>query len=427
MDAESGLKEGVAGDRVRDDRKAQLRKLYWYEVATSLWGPLTLFLVLLTLYIFLVQLFPELCQLARVPGPGGELEAGVRGWPLRAIQLLGLGCLAYFVVLAALRIGLPGFSEVRKLRVEAGELAKELRALVKKHQAKLEERSRKAVLEAVDALEVKRLAGEKEPLKKALDATAAVADKHLAAYRKSSPLDFVSGIGKPLLAALLIRTVLIEPFYIPTGSMIPTVLIEDRVLVNRFIYGVRIPFINVVPFPIIRRPARGDVIVFNNPVDPSVDYIKRVVGVPGDKIELVDDVVHVNGQPQPRELLSEDQRFYDMPQGTDVWIPKTGNVYKERLNGSEHLVQQLPGYGQPNSGPYSVPEGHVFVMGDNRDASADSRFGLGDSSRGVAYVPYGNIKGKAMVVWLSLSYGGLFNQWFGGKGLRTDRMFMPVR
>ncbi|MGQ0505845.1 MAG: signal peptidase I, partial [Myxococcaceae bacterium] len=385
-----------------------------------------------TVYIFIIELFPATVTVANAHAtPAGEGELlGAGGAAMRTMQLLGLGCVAYFVILALFRMALPKFSETRKLRVEAGELNKELRGLLKKNASRLDDRARTQVSESLEALELKRIEGEHDTLKKQLDATSSLANKHLSVYRKGSPVDLATGIGKPLIAALLIRTVLVEPFYIPTGSMIPTVLIEDRVLVNRFIYGVRIPWLNIVPFVLVRRPAAGDVVVFNNPVDPNLDFIKRVVGVPGDSVELRDDVVFINGVEQARERAFPQQLFHNRDLSTNVWSPESADVYRERIGSAEHLIQQREGRGLPTSGPYVVPEGHVFVMGDNRDESSDSRFGLGDGTKGVQFVPYGNIKGKAMIVWLSLSYGGLLHplpRWLGGGGLRTERMFLPVR
>jgi len=242
--------------------------------------------------------------------------------------------------------------------------------------------------------------------------------------RKKFGSDFVIGFVKAFAIAMLIRTVVIEPFKIPSGSMIPTLEIGDQIFVNKFIYGVRIPFTNTVPFVIVREPQRGDVIVFNNPMDPSKDFIKRVIGVPGDKVEIIRDVVHINGEPQPHTLLEPDYTYYDKPR--DEWRGFQAALYQDEITGHPYVTAQMSD--EPdNWGPYVVPDKNVFVMGDNRDNSSDSRVGFGETPNRVAYVPFGNIKGKAMIIWLPIGHGGVLSGLFGGTGIKGERFFLPVR
>jgi len=183
-----------------------------------------------------------------------------------------------------------------------------------------------------------------------------------------------------------LRGFLVEPFRIPSGSMIPSLYIGDFILVNKFSYGIRIPVFNnkVVD---INNPERGDVVVFRYPRDPSVDYIKRVIGLPGDHIAYYNKVLYVNGKAIKREFISA----YAGP-GEE----NRANEYLENLEGVKHDILLIPG--RPGlDAEYIVPDGHYFMMGDNRDNSNDSRYW--------GVVPDKYLVGKAFMIWMNWDGG----------------------
>lgn len=192
--------------------------------------------------------------------------------------------------------------------------------------------------------------------------------------------------------ALAIRSFVIEPFTIPSGSMIPTLLVGDYVLVNKFIYGVRLPFTGTLLIP-VSAPRRGDVIVFRFPDDPSQDFIKRVVGLPGDRIEMRAGSPWINGRPVP-EVSEGDFVYRDRIYRREIRARR----YREHFNQTgDHTILRLDGRPvRENRGPWLVPEGHYFAMGDNRDNSKDSRFWRNH------FVRADQIKGKAE--WIHWSW-----------------------
>lgn len=414
----TSLREVLLTRRTEEQARLQ-RRLYARDLLTSLWAPVTALALALIPYLLVVELHPPSAS-----------------WAEPAMRWLGFLCLVWFFGLLAWRLVAQRPSTLRRLRHEAREATTDVDGALRARGLKVEGRARDRLLDLAAKVDATMVGTDAEGLAKhiqaLLDAGAALPGR-----ARHGTLDLVVGLAKALLVALLIRSVLIEPFKIPSGSMLPTLEIGDQIFVNKFIYGVRIPYLNVVPFALVRKPERGDVIVFNNPADTSKDFIKRVVGIPGDLVEIRDDVVYVNGREQPRTLVSPDFPVWeDEPSRTvswiqsiftDDWVAKHSELYEENLSGHSHNTLQRPEL-QRNleTGPFRVPEKSVFVMGDNRDNSTDSRLGLGGPLR-PAYVPYGNIKGKAMIVWLCLGHGGLFSGLFGGTGIRTDRFFHPVR
>jgi len=412
-EAEASGLVGLLSARRSEEQERRRRSLQRLDLLTSLWAPITVLALLLIPYLLVVELHPPSAA-----------------WAEPAMRWLGLAAVVWFSGLIAWRFAARGPAGMRRLRHEAREATSDVDGALRARGAGVDSRLRDRLVDQAGRVEAALLAGDAAELEKQ---TRSLVEQGAAipGYHRHGTVDLVVGLGKALLVALIIRTVLIEPFKIPSGSMLPTLEIGDQIFVNKFIYGVRVPFLNWVPFPLVRKPERGDVIVFNNPVDTSKDFIKRVVGVPGDVIELRDgeqgSELYVNGELQPRRLLSPEFAVWDFPEGGD-WVERRGRLYQEALAGHPHLILETPAMHPPDGeGRYLVPPGTVFVMGDNRDNSSDSRFGLGGQARRPAYVPYGNIKGKAMIVWLPLGHGGLLSGLFGGTGIRTDRFFHPVR
>ncbi|POZ52681.1 signal peptidase I [Methylovulum psychrotolerans] len=188
-----------------------------------------------------------------------------------------------------------------------------------------------------------------------------------------------------LLIVLLLRSFLAEPFRIPSGSMMPTLLVGDFILVNKFTYGIRLPVINKKIIP-LNEPQRGDIVVFRFPKDPTTDYIKRVIGVPGDKIAYENKRLTVNGQAVSEVSMG---RYTGVGQGEDM----TGaEQLMENLLGVEHSIL-VRNDTVSREGVYEVPQGQYFVMGDNRDNSNDGRYW--------GFVPEENLVGKAFFIWMS--------------------------
>ena len=223
-------------------------------------------------------------------------------------------------------------------------------------------------------------------------------------------LEFTADIFPVIAFIFVLRSFFFEPFKIPSGSMIPTLQVGDFILVNKYAYGIRFPVFNKKLVE-IGSPQRGDVVVFRYPKDESVDYIKRVIGVPGDVVEYTDKRLTVNGQPfayKAIETVPETGREFN------AYAPKSmhfSETFPAQLGGVEHMIENDP---QRPSGvmtdpfkfyencQYSyvgfkcmVPEGHYFMMGDNRDNSLDSRYW--------GFVPDRNLVGRAFFVWMNFS------------------------
>lgn len=186
-----------------------------------------------------------------------------------------------------------------------------------------------------------------------------------------------------ILVVFLVRSFIVEPFKIPSGSMMPTLLAGDFILVNKYTYGLRVPILNNT-FLAVGHPQRGDVFVFHYPPDPSIDYIKRVVGLPGDKIAYHDKQLYINGQ---KLDVSFADNYQYVASGLNMVNAKR---YKEQLGEHKHDIL-IEDNGITIDGEVEVPAGHYFAMGDNRDNSKDSRVW--------GFVPENNLVGKAFFIW----------------------------
>ncbi|MDX1347082.1 MAG: signal peptidase I [Thiomicrorhabdus chilensis] len=226
-------------------------------------------------------------------------------------------------------------------------------------------------------------------------------EKALATEKEPILIEYARSLFPVFLVVLILRSFVIEPFRIPSGSMYPTLEIGDFIAVSKFSYGIKLPVTQTKIIP-VGEPERGDVVVFSYPKDPEVDYIKRIVGLPGDKISYIGRVVFVN----------------DKPIGQQVKGVYLGNDSGAVMNGAD-LVSETMDNGHRydilldmdkisrDMDTITVPEGHYFVMGDNRDHSNDSRFW--------GFVPERNLKGKAFGIWMNWDNGIHLNRL--GKGI----------
>jgi len=226
-----------------------------------------------------------------------------------------------------------------------------------------------------------------------------------------------------LVIAIIIRSLLIQPFYIPSSSMEPTLLIGDRLFVTKYSYGYSKHSFPFSP-PIINgrlfsnEPKVGDVIVFKTPADNRTDYIKRLIGLPGDNIQFINGDLFINNNQILRSTVSKSDTIYCGNQTIEV------NNFKEKLpNGKIHRTVYLKNYSFQNSDVFTVPAEHYFFLGDNRDCSKDSRY-----LTSVGYVHEDNLVGKAQFIFFSSDFriASIFSFWKWHKTIRFDRFFKRI-
>ena len=225
-----------------------------------------------------------------------------------------------------------------------------------------------------------------------------------------------------IFIALIIRSFLFEPFNIPSGSMKPNLLVGDFIFVSKWSYGYSkhsLPFsLPLIPKKIFeKKPNRGDVVVFKTPENNRTDYIKRVIGLPGDKIKVINGILYINDNEIIREKIND---FLDIDR---MYKIKRIRRYKEFHNTYEvDVLDLIDNSIADNTQTFNVPDNKLFVMGDNRDNSQDSRF-----INTVGFIPYENLVGKAQFIFFSLENSRFFEIWKWPNAIRTERLFQKIK
>ena len=211
--------------------------------------------------------------------------------------------------------------------------------------------------------------------------------------KKSTMREYAEAFTIAILLALFIRTFIIQAYKIPSGSMKPTLLIGDHLLVNKFIYGIKIPYFDkyLIQF---KKPGRGDVVVFKYPGNEKIDYIKRVIGIEGDTVEIINDQLYVNNKKVKNQLLDKKVKNKLIDKYNDNEMINA-TAYEETIGNKKHIILDISA-DKENFGPITVPDDSIFVMGDNRDNSEDGR-----RWKKTHFVKLEKIAGKALIIYWS--------------------------
>ena len=240
---------------------------------------------------------------------------------------------------------------------------------------------------------------------------------------KNSIIDNLKTIFYALIIAIFIRSIFLQPFYIPSSSMEPNLLIGDRLFVTKYSYGYSKHSFPFSPHIfkgriLFSNPDRGDVIVFKTPADNRTDYIKRLIGISGDEVQFIDGDLYLNGNQILKTIISSSEKVYCGNETIDV------NTFEEKLpNGKTYIATYRKDYSFQNSDKFIIPKNHFFFLGDNRDCSKDSRF-LSE----VGYVNKDNLVGKAQFLFFSSDYriGSILKFWNWSKIMRFERFFSKI-
>jgi signal peptidase I len=302
-----------------------------------------------------------------------------------------------------------GWKARRQLRRDAQALLKEAQRIRRRYPHRLTAGQAKDLDARSTAL--RNALVEDRDVQSKLEQLNALLDGALAFAKKSQARQYVESIGAVVFVALVLRSLVVEAYQIPSGSMIPTLDVGDRIWVNKLIYGVRLPFTDIKLGTHYRPPRRGEIIVFEKPDEPDKDLIKRVVGVAGDTVELREGMVYVNGVAVARQH-DGGLHYWDKEEQQDLWKERNGDAWREKMGVASFVTLHDPDVERMMRDPEyesalrdseerkkwtfpptQVPPDKLFVMGDNRDNSNDSRFW--------GFVPLNLVRGRAMVVWWS--------------------------